>query len=104
MLSKVVTIIDNKNAVTRLTITSDNKVRIKVQSGLSDEEYSNTVCRMSDVADYVISNGFNTSTLRGTYKTYYECMTLETSLKNKDNRKRYKVLVNGKSKVSLCSS
>lgn len=61
-------IFDKGNTHSRITVTANNDVRIKIGKYISPEEKDQVVYTLTEAARMIIDNGYNTQTLRGTYK------------------------------------
>lgn len=60
-----VTVENKGNKTFKLTVTSSNEVRIKIQDGADECLCDYVVFRFKEIAEEVIKEGLNTSTLRG---------------------------------------
>lgn len=74
--------VENKcNKTFKLTVTSNNEVRIKIQDGADKCLCDYVVVRFKEIAEEVIREGLNTSTLRG------KCTSDNTSISLYTNSK-----------------
>jgi len=60
-----VSVTDKGNTAFKLTVTSSNEVRIKVQQGVDENQTKLYVKRLEHVAQDIIQIGWNKTTLRG---------------------------------------
>lgn len=60
-----ISIVNNGNTSHKLTVTSDNKVRIKLKADSDLGEMKFIPDRLIEIAKDIVENGLNTTTLRG---------------------------------------
>ena len=59
---------DKGNTSFKLTITQDDEVRIKLQSGIDKKTQDEMVEKIKSIANVLIDDDVNTQTLRGKFK------------------------------------
>lgn len=87
------TIVEHKgNKASKLTVTSDGIVRIKVSESINtDYEEVILTTRLRNLAKEIISSGLNETTLRGsTFDKMPDFIVMSTGHKCKNHREYYK--------------
>lgn len=76
----------------KLTVTKDGDVRIKINKDLSTDEIINIKNKLVIAAEQVLKNDID-STYRGTYKEPYDCHNMVLYTNHKVPAKRQKIIV-----------
>lgn len=89
-------IFDNGNTHSRITVTANNDVRIKIGKDVDPENEDPTIHVLTEAARVIIDNGYNDiGTLRGYLKATQNkdnsVLIVETNHKNKAKRTKFKI-------------
>lgn len=89
-------IFDNGNTHSRITVTANNDVRIKIGKDVDPENEDPIIHVLTEAARIIINNGYNEiGTLRGYLKATQNknnsVLIVETNHKNKSNRTKFKI-------------
>lgn len=89
-------IFDNGNTHSRITVTANNDVRIKIGKDVDPENEDPIIHVLTEAARIIIDNGYNEiGTLRGFLKATQNknnsVLIVETNNKNKANRTKFKI-------------
>lgn len=89
-------IFDNGNTHSRITVTANNDVRIKIGKDVDPENEDPIIHVLTEAARIIINNGYNEiGTLRGYLKATQNknnsVLIVETNNKNKANRTKFKI-------------
>jgi hypothetical protein len=89
-------IFDNNTKHSRITVTKNNDVRIKIGKDVDPENEDPIIHILTDAARAIIDNGYNANgTLRGIYKVTQNkdnsVLIVETNNKTKKNRTKYRI-------------
>lgn len=87
---------DNGNTHSRITVTANNDVRIKIGKDVDPENEDPIIHVLTEAARVIIDNGYNEhGTLRGFLKATQNknnsVLIVETNNKNKANRTKFKI-------------
>ena len=89
-----VEIFDNGNTHSRLTVTANNDVRIKIGKDVDPENEDPIIHLLTEAARIIIDNGYNEiGTLRGSFKSNRNnsVLNVATNHKNKACRTKFKI-------------
>lgn len=89
-------IFDNGNTHSRITVTANNDVRIKIGKDVDPENEDPIIHVLTEAARIIIDNGYNKlGTLRGhlkaTQNKHNSVLVVETNHKKKANRTKFKI-------------
>ena len=89
-------IFDNGNTHSRITVTANNDVRIKIGKDVDPENEDPIIHLLTEAARIIIDNGYNEiGTLRGILKASQNkdnsVLIVESNRKNKSNRIKFKI-------------
>jgi hypothetical protein len=89
-------IFDNGNKYSRITVTQNNDVRIKIGKDVNPEDDDTVIHILTEAARAIIVNGYNANgTLRGTYKVAQNkdnsVLIVATNHKIKKNRTKFRI-------------
>ena len=89
-------IFDNGNTHSRITVTANNDVRIKIGKDVDPENEDPIIHVLTEAARIIIDNGYNElGTLRGILKASQNkdnsVLIVESNHKNKSNRIKFKI-------------
>ena len=87
-------IFDNGNTHSRITVTANNDVRIKIGKDVDPENEDPIIHLLTEAARIIIDNGYNEiGTLRGSLSANKDnsVLVVETNHKNKANRTKFKI-------------
>ena len=89
-------IFDNNTTQSRITVTKNNDVRIKIGKDVDPENEDPIIHILTEAARVIIDNGYNANgTLRGGYKVTQNkdnsVLIVKTNHKNKKNRTKFRI-------------